>query len=1028
MHKKQGSLAKGRDGRQDGAGEQRERTMAAEVAGKSPESVQTDRLAARLAREITGDVLFDPFSRGRYATDASFYQIVPSGVVVPKTMDEALLALAIARDEGRKVTPRGGGTSQCGQTVNDGLVVDLSKHLNRILSLDVEGRTCVVEPGIVLDDLNRQLRKHGLWLPVDVSTASRATIGGMAGNNSCGGRSLRYGTMRDNTLSMEAALADGTLSRFGEVSRDLSDVEAGDSARALFRDLLDLGAREADEIATRFPKVQRRVGGYNLDALVPRNARNNMAHLLVGSEGTLAFTTKVELKLWPVIRNKALGVCHFGSFYEAMDAAQHLVKLKPIAVELVDRTMLALGRDIAMFRPIISAAIKGDPDAVLVVEFAEEDQADNLVRLKQLGELMSDLGFGWNNETRKWGGVVEIIEPALQSGIADFRAAGLNVMMSMKQEGKPVSFVEDCAVPLPHLADYTARLNEVFARHGTSGTMYAHASEGCLHVRPVLNLKLEKDVKAMRAIAEEAFALVREYKGSHSGEHGDGLVRSEFHETMFGERLVADFREVKQRFDPEGVLNPGKIVDAPRMDDRSLFRFKPDYRVGELKTRLDWSAWPGAGGGFQGAVEMCNNNGACRKLEGGVMCPSYRATRNEKDVTRGRANTLRLAISGQLGEGALSSDEMMETLKLCVSCKACRHECPTGVDMAKMKIEILAARAASHGLTLRDRLVGYLPRYAGLASRFAPLANLRNRSPLLRKLFERVAGISARRALPAFRSDVFAPPADSVGPEGGREIVLFADTFNRVYERENLDAALRVLTTGGYRVHLPKPLAGSRPLCCGRTFLSAGLVDEAKAELDRLVAAFAPFAARGVPIIGLEPSCLLTLRDELAALRQDNDAKAVGAHALTFEEFLVREAEAGRLQLPLGAIADKAMVHGHCHQKSFGAFKPVEQVLRLVPGLKVETIESSCCGMAGAFGYGADTYDASIEMAELSLLPAVRRADQTALIVADGTSCRHQIHDGAQREALHVARVLAMSLDRAKSNSTSLAEKETSHG
>ncbi|WP_025037570.1 FAD-binding and (Fe-S)-binding domain-containing protein [Bradyrhizobium sp. DOA9] len=985
-------------------------------------------LERRLRSEVTGDVLFDGFSRGRYATDASFYQIMPAGVVVPKTMDEALRALAIARDEGLKVTPRGGGTSQCGQTVNDGLVVDLSKHLNRILSLDVEGRTCVVEPGIVLDDLNRQLKKHGLWFPVDVSTASRATIGGMAGNNSCGGRSLRYGTMRDNTLSMEASLADGTLSRFGEVSRDLSDVEAGDSTRALFRDMLDLGTREADEIAARFPKVQRRVGGYNLDALVPRNAPNNMAHLLVGSEGTLAFTTKVELKLWPVIRNKALGVCHFGSFYEAMDAAQHLVKLKPIAVELVDRTMIALGRDIAMFAPVISAAIKGDPDAVLVVEFAEEDQSDNLVRLKQLGELMGDLGFGWTNDTRKWGGVVEITEPALQSGIADFRAAGLNVMMSMKQEGKPVSFVEDCAVPLPHLADYTARLNDVFAKHGTSGTMYAHASEGCLHVRPVLNLKLEKDVKAMRAIAEEAFALVREYKGSHSGEHGDGLVRSEFHETMFGERLVADFREVKQRFDPAGLLNPGKIVDAPRMDDRALFRFKPDYRVAELKTKLDWSAYPGAGGGFQGAVEMCNNNGACRKLEGGVMCPSYRATRNEKDVTRGRANTLRLAISGQLGSDALSSDEMMETLKLCVSCKACRHECPTGVDMAKMKIEVLAARAASHGLTLRDRLVGYLPRYAGLASRFAPLANLRNGSPLLRKLFERFAGISARRALPAFRRDVFVPPAESVGPTDGREVVLFSDTFNRIYERENLEAALRVLTAGGYRVHLPKPVSGSRPLCCGRTFLSAGLVDEAKAELDRLVSAFAPFAVRGVPIVGLEPSCLLTLRDELASLRKDNDAKAVGAHALTFEEFLVREAEAGRLQLPLGTVADKAVVHGHCHQKSFGAFKPVEQVLRLVPGLKVETIESSCCGMAGAFGYGADTYDASIEMAELSLLPAVRKADRNTLVVADGTSCRHQIHDGTKREALHVARVLAMSLDRAKTNATSPAAKETSHG
>ncbi|MBR0713016.1 FAD-binding and (Fe-S)-binding domain-containing protein [Bradyrhizobium liaoningense] len=995
--------------------------MAREAAEKSRKSAQGgaqgSALAARLAREITGEVLFDAFSRGRYATDASFYQIMPAGVVVPRSMDEALRTLAIGRDEGRIVTPRGGGTSQCGQTINDGLVVDFSKHLNRILSLDVGSRSCVVEPGIVLDDLNRQLKKHGLWFPVDVSTASRATIGGMAGNNSCGGRSLRYGTMRDNTLSMEAALADGTLMRFGEVPRDLTDVNAGDPARALFRDMLDLGAREAGEIAERFPKVQRRVGGYNLDALVPRNAPNNMAHLLVGSEGTLAFTTKVELKLWPVIRNKVLGVCHFGSFYEAMDAAQHLVELKPIAVELVDRTMIALGRDIAMFAPVIGAAIKGDPDAVLVVEFAEEDQAENLQRLKQLTELMGDLGFGWDNDKRKWGGVVEITGPALQSGIADFRAAGLNVMMSMKEAGKPVSFVEDCAVPLPHLADYTARLNEIFARHGTSGTMYAHASEGCLHVRPVLNLKLEKDVKAMRAIAEEAFAMVREYKGSHSGEHGDGLVRSEFHETMFGPRLVADFREVKHRFDPEGVLNPGKIVDAPKMDDRSLFRYSPDYRVDELKTRLDWSAYPGAGGGFQGAVEMCNNNGACRKLEGGVMCPSYRATRNEKDVTRGRANTLRLAISGQLGPDALTSDAMMETLKLCVSCKACRHECPTGVDMAKMKIEVLATRVASRGLTLRDRLVGYLPRYAGLAARFAPLANLRNHSPLLRKLFERFAGISARRALPAFRRDVFAAPAEAIGPKDGREIVLFADTFNRIYERENLDAALRVLVAGGYRVHLPKPASGTRPLCCGRTFLSAGLVDDAKAELDRLVQTFTPFAARGVPIVGLEPSCLLTLRDELLSLRRDDDAKAVSAGALTFEEFLVREAEAGRLQLPLGAVADKAVVHGHCHQKSFGAFRPVEQVLRLVPALKVETIESSCCGMAGAFGYGADTYDASIEMAELSLLPAVRAADQATLVVADGTSCRHQIHDGAKRDALHVARVLAMSLDRAQSTS-----------
>jgi FAD/FMN-containing dehydrogenase/Fe-S oxidoreductase len=990
-------------------------------------STGTSRLEQRLRSDITGDVFFDPFNRGRYATDASFYQVVPAGVVVPRTMDEALRALAVASDEGRSVTPRGGGTSQCGQTVNDGIVIDFSRYLKRILSLDLESRTCVVEPGIVLDDLNRQLKKHGLWFPVDVSTASRATIGGMAGNNSCGGRSLRYGTMRDNTRAIDAALADGTLLHFGEVTRDLACVNAPDGGLALFRDMLALGEREAAEIADKFPKVQRRVGGYNLDALVPRNAANNMAHLLVGSEGTLAFTTKVELKLWPVIRNKVLGVCHFGSFYEAMDAAQHLVKLRPIAVELVDRTMIALGRDIAMFKPVIAAAVRGDPDAILVVEFAEEDQAENLARVKQLTELMADLGFGWNNPQRKWGGVVEITEPALQTAIADFRAAGLNVMMSMKEAGKPVSFVEDCAVPLQHLADYTERLNAVFEKHGTRGTMYAHASEGCLHVRPVLNLKLEKDVKAMRAIAEEAFAMVREYKGSHSGEHGDGIVRSEFHEAMFGARIVADFREVKHRFDPDNVLNPGKIVDAPRMDDRTLFRYPPDYRVGELKTKLDWSAYPGAGGGFQGAVEMCNNNGACRKLEGGVMCPSYRATRNEKDVTRGRANTLRLAISGQLGPDALASDEMAETLKLCVSCKACRHECPTGVDMAKMKIEVLAARVARHGLSLRDRFVGYLPHYADLASRFAPLANLRNNAPVLRTLFEKVAGISAKRALPAFRRDTFRADSETVGPADGHEVVLFADTFNRIYERENLDAALRVLVAAGYRVHIPKPKtgsktgnkarkrSGSRPLCCGRTFLSAGLVDQARAELDRLVETYAPFAARGVPIIGLEPSCLLTLRDELLALRSDETARNIGAHALLFEEFLVREAGAGRLKLAFGRIAGRVLVHGHCHQKSFGAFQPVEQVLRLIPDLKVETIESSCCGMAGAFGYGADTYGASIEMAELSLLPAIRRADQSTLVVADGTSCRHQIKDGTERSALHAARVLAMSLDRGQS-------------
>src|SRR6266446_3992216 len=625
-------------------------------------------LERRLKAEVSGEVLFDRFSRGRYATDASHYQVMPLGIVTPPTIADAERAIAIARAEGVSVLARGAGTSQCGQAVNQSLVIDCSRHLDRILELDVPGRRCVVEPGIVLDDLNRALKPHGLWFPVDISPASRATIGGMAANNSCGARSLRYGIMRDNVGSIDAVLADGTAAHFGPVAADLSDLPARSVLAPLARDLLALGRREADEIEARFPKVQRRVGGYNLDALKPNGGTHNLAHILVGSEGTLAFFTRIELKLRPVLGRRAVGACHFGRFYEAMDAAQHLVGLGPIAVELVDRTMISLARDIAMFRPTLEHFVRGEPDAVLLVEFGEDDHQENLRRLQRLTQLMGDLGFGWDRNGSRWGGVVEVLDARLQGAIADLRTAGLNIMMSMKQEGKPVSFVEDCAVPLEHLADYTERLTRIFEKHGTRGTWYAHASVGCLHVRPVLNLRLDKDVNAMRAIAEETFAMVREYKGSHSGEHGDGIVRSEFHASMFGDRVVRAFEEVKERFDPAGLFNPGRIVRAPEFDDRRYFRYGPNYRGEERPTALDWSAYPGAAGGFMGAVEMCNNNGACRNAGVGVMCPSYRVTRDERDVTRGRANALRLALTGQLGPDAFASDQMAQTLALCVSC------------------------------------------------------------------------------------------------------------------------------------------------------------------------------------------------------------------------------------------------------------------------------------------------------------------------------------------------------------------------
>jgi FAD/FMN-containing dehydrogenase/Fe-S oxidoreductase len=1001
-------------------------------------------LERRLISEGVGEVRFDRFTRGRYATDASHYQMMPLGVVVPRTVDEAARAIAVARDEKVSVVPRGGGTSQCGQTINHALAIDCSKHLNRILELDVAGRRCVVEPGIVLDDLNRALKPHGLWFPVDISTSSRATLGGMTGNNSCGARSLRYGNTRENVLSMDALLAHGDTAHFGPAQADLSDVSSP-SLRAIAGDLLKIGAREAEEIEAQFPKVQRRVGGYNLDALVPGRNDLNLAHILIGSEGTLGFTTKIELKLSPVLGRRAVGACHFGRFYEAMDAAQHLVKLKPIAVELVDRTMIELARKIEMFRPTLQQFVRGEPDAVLLVEFGEDDQGENIRRLKQLHEMMGDLGFGWDKPDAKWGGVVDVLDPNLQAAIADVRTSGLNIMMSMKEEGKPVSFVEDCAVPLEHLAEYTDKLTRVFEKHGTRGTWYAHASVGCLHVRPVLNLRLEKDVKAMRAIAEEAFEMVRAYKGSHSGEHGDGIVRSEFHAFMFGERLVRAFEEVKDRFDPTGLFNPGKIVRAPRFDDRTNFRFAPGYRGLDIKTELDWSAWPGTGGGFQGAVEMCNNNGACRKMAGGVMCPSYRATRDEKDVTRGRANTLRLAVTGQLGPDALTSDDMLETLKLCVSCKACRRECPTGVDMARMKIEVLAARAKKYGLTLHQRLVGYLPRYAPYAAKVPWLLNLRDILPGAAKLSEAIAGFTARRRLPKWRRDVFrddvaardsrplhgggvgrgsgadasvtatrpASPVDLPLSGGGesRDVVLFVDTFNRYFEREIIEDAIRVLQAGGYRVHLAKPRDGAaRPLCCGRTFLSVGCVGEARKEAERTLNALESYIVRGVPVVGLEPSCILGFRDEIPSMTGTSLARRLSELALTFEEFLVREHKAGRLDLPLGALKGSVLVHGHCHQKSFDAFGAVQEVLKLVPDLKVEAIESSCCGMAGSFGYGKDTIEVSLAMGELSLLPAVREAPDDAIIVADGTSCRHQIHDGGGRKAVHVAQLLASSL------------------
>jgi Fe-S oxidoreductase len=717
--------------------------------------------------------------------------------------------------------------------------------------------------------------------------------------------------------------------------------------------------------------------------------------------------------------------------------------------------MIDLARSNPSFKKTIETALidhtAQTPEAILLVEFSGEAHAQLLDKIKALQELMSVLGLP--------GSVVAMPDAALQKNLWEVRKAGLNIMMSLKGDGKPVSFIEDCAVPLESLADYTQALTDVFSKYGSRGTWYAHASVGTLHVRPILDMRRDGAQK-MRAVAEEASVLVRKYKGAYSGEHGDGLCRGEWISWQFGPTITEALAEIKYAFDPKGLFNPGKIVNPPKMDDSINFRFPPNYKVIPLQPALDWSAWnvqndavteattaPGTGGdpamGLAKAVEMCNNNGHCRKFDAEVMCPSYRVTRDEKHLTRGRANTLRLALSNQLDikdeSSPLGSDAIKEVMELCVSCKACRRECPTGVDMAKMKIEFLSAYKKRVGHSLRDLAVAYLPKYASTISAIPllpTLLNLRNHIKPIASIQEWVMGISAQRSLPIWKSKNFwnqkekdsyqYTPEQLASNADGKGVVLLADTFNAYFEDENLIAALKVLKAAGYRVHIPhksqsktqsknkdstaKSDSGcSKEFCCGRTYLAAGMVDKAKATLDELVNHLAPYAEKNIPIIGLEPSCLFTLKDEALVMGFGERAVSVSKQAQLLEEFLASEVRSGNLQLNLKAADKSVLFHGHCHQKSFAAVTPAMELLKLIPNAEPKLIESSCCGMAGSFGYEAEHIEVSKQMAEASLLPSIRKSPDS-WVVADGTSCRHQITDGTQREAVHIARILAAHL------------------
>ena len=952
---------------------------------------QIQKIAKEIQGQVKGKVLFDEFSRGRYSTDSSLYQIKPVGAVLPVDTNDVLQIMEYSQKHHIPLLARGGGSSQCGQTVGESIVLDYSKHQNKILEFNKEEKTVWVEPGIVLDQLNAYLKPYGLWYPVDVSTSSRATIGGMTGNNSCGSRSLYYGNMVNNVLAVEAILDDGTIHTFEDINKNYLEITNDQNRQyQIIKKFLDIKEKTKEEIDLHFPITQRRVGGYNIDLINPNGF--NTSNILVGSEGTLSLFKKIKLKLWEIPKKKVLGVCFFQKFNEAMALTKEMVKLKPTTVELLDKNLIDLAKAIPLYAGEINKYIKGDPEAVLMVEFIDEDLDLARQKLKDLESLVKT-----DNANNHFAAHENLQD---QKAIFEIRKAGLNILMSMKGDKKAVAFIEDCAVTLEHLDDYTSKLKEIFRKYNTSGMFYAHASVGTLHVRPVLNMKTEEDVKNMKSIAEEAFALVKQYKGSHSGEHGDGIVRSEFHEMMFGKKIVSAFEEIKDTFDPKGLLNPGKIVRPFKSDDRSLMRYKPGYKAENITTHYDWSAW----GQFSDAVEMCNNNGACRKLDSGVMCPSYRVTKEEKDLVRGRANTLRLALSNQLPEGSFASKEMFETMELCVSCKACQRECPMSVDMAKMKSEFLSHYYKKFSMSIKDKIISDMPKLIWLLKIIAPIFNTVKNIPLLDKVIE-FFGFSSKRQMPVVQNIAPLKEIYQTQPQLNNKIILLADTFNINFEIKNIMYAIKVLNKFGYQAIIPSfdDSNLSRPLCCGRTYISFGQMDKAKYEMNRFTNYIVNNGYAEMPVVGIEPSCLLTFNDEYKSLKGIDKREQLQNKFYLIEEFILEQIQQGK-KVNASTYTKNVLVHGHCHQKSQDRFKGLLDLLKIL-NIKHKAIDSSCCGMAGSFGYSSKNFDISKKMANLSLIPTINEHPED-VVVANGTSCRQQIFDFSKRDAKHVSELL----------------------
>ena len=947
-------------------------------------------LRRALATEFTGEIHFDKVSRALYSTDASVYRIEPVGVVVPRSRNDLIRLVTICAEFRCPITMRGGGTSQAGQAIGPGLVVDTSKYLRTILDLNVAERWARVEPGLVLDELNAQLRPHGLRFAPDVSTAIRATIGGMMANNSSGARSVLYGKTIDHVIEQEVVLSNGSIVHFGPVDADtLARKRAERSLEGeCYRVVGDLAVRHREDIERRFPRVLRRVGGYNLDEFITTDRPFNLAKLMVGSEGTLGVVLSARVNLVPLPNAKAVLAIQFGSLLESLAATPLILRHGPSAVEVMDKSILDYTRQSAVLESLRQSFIQGDPAALLCVEFYADRAEDLPPRLAAVERDLREHQFGYAYH--------HALDLAAQARIWTLREAGLGLSMAMKEDAKSLSFVEDTAVAPERLRDYIERFLAIVERHGTTAGVYAHASVGCLHVRPVINMKTEDGVRRFESIANDVSDLVLEFGGALSGEHGDGLVRSPFMKKMFGSEIYEAFRTIKRTFDPNGLFNPGKIVDAPPLT--ANLRFGPSYVTRSVPTYFDYPE-----GSFAGAVEMCSGLGACRKTLEGTMCPSYMATRDEQHATRGRANILRLTISGRLGEAGLGDDGVYKTLDLCLECRACKAECPVGVDVARFKSEFLADYWQRHGIPLHARALGQARRAAEWGSRFAPLSNWIVNSGIGRRLNERVLGIDRRRALPEFKRRTLADLAKG-RLTASPDVRLFNDTFTNHYDPEIGLAALDVLSAAGFR----PALAANR--CCGRPQISKGLLDDARAMASRNTDLLFADATAGRPLVFCEPSCLSAIREDVPALLRGDArrrAETVARSSVLFEEFLAARTPA----LSLNTGPKTILLHGHCHQKSMSLVAPAKALLSTIPGTTVVDLDAGCCGMAGSFGYAREHYDVSRAIGERKLFPAVRNKPAGAVVVAGGTSCRHQIADFTGDTAIHPAVLLAQLIE-----------------